>query len=128
MEWRSRERESAGEVPVGGPSLRVISRLVFLLCPPEGFVMIGSGFRVFRNLSKGVGASLLARVRAGSDCWYVAEDWFSCSLDGFVPIAVRGSRMLDCVEDSCACDFAARKRGLFFSGESGSLIEAGSKC
>ena len=32
--------------------------------------------------------------------------------------------MLDCAEDSCACDFAERSD--LFSGDSGNLIEAGS--
>ncbi len=46
------------------------------------------------------------------------------SLDGLVTTGNRGCRRLDGVDESCACDFAERS-GLL-SGDSGSLIEAGS--
>ena len=54
-----------------------------------------------------------------------------CSLEALLARPVRGCRRLDEVEDSCAWDFADRSRvfgfsGDCFSGESGSLKEAGS--
>ena len=67
-ECRNRASEVEALVPAGGPSLSVTSRLDFLEWPRTlgfAFVMVVSGLREERGRSKGVGASLLARVRVG---------------------------------------------------------------
>ena len=89
------------------------------------------GFRVRCCLSKGIGASLLARVRDGSELRFGIGGRLSCSLEALLARPVRGCRRLDEVAVSCAWDFVDRSRvfgfsGDCFSGESGSLKEAGS--
>ena len=67
---------------------------------------------------------MLARVREGKEGVGAVEVVFNCSLEGLAGTGTRGCRILDCADESCAYDFAERS-GLL-SGDSGSLIEAGS--
>ena len=124
MVCRRRERPVLREW-FGGPSRRMVSAVELR----EGICVSGTfvgGLRSFRNgwRSKGMGASLLARVRAGRDgC---ADGLvLSCSFEALTVRPLRCWEIKEgCVEDRCECDFMARSDR--FSGDSGSLIMAGS--
>lgn len=80
------EMELAGVVPGGGPSRKVISRL--LLRAWEDATEWLVGLRFVRWRSKGPGASLVARAREGMTRFVVDAD-VNCSLEAREPMAAR---------------------------------------
>jgi hypothetical protein len=132
MECRRIESESRAEVPAGGPSLKASSRLDLRAWEESvdaGLVVEVAGRRVPAGRWNGVGASLLARVRDGRAGMAGMGGGLSCSFEAFAVRPERACRRPGCcVDDSAAWDFAVRRARLLFSGDSGSLIEAGSGC
>ena len=124
IDCRRRERPEVRSW-LGGPSRSSASRLVLRewFCVSE---VDGGGLRILRRgcRSKGIGASLFARVLPGKD-WCADGVVLSCSFEALTAKPFRCCEIKDgCVEGRCECDFMARNDR--FSGDSGSGIRAGS--